>query len=412
MLYSASIQSSEARHVDPSFAVWISAINLTGFRNYDQLSLHFDGQPVVLVGANGAGKTNLMEAVSLLAPGRGLRRANTAQLQRRSPVSATAAGWSISARIETPEGPFQAGTGMRAEDISEKPRRQIRIDGVDQPQMALAERLAVSWLTPEMDDVLASSASERRRFLDRLVIAFDPAHTGRLQRYEKAARQRNRLLDDKIVDDHWFDALEVEMASSGVAIIAARKALVEALDQEAALPVPAFPSARLVLEGAADDWLDNMPAVDVEDRLREEARMARQRGERNLPGAAASLLRVFHSDTGQEAGLSSTGEQKALVISVILAHARLQARRLGKPPVLLLDDIASHLDRYRREALFELAAGLKGQVWFSGTDLGLFAPMLGQAQVISLSSGRVAENADDTAPIMSAPIKRSLPDEQ
>ena len=153
MLYSASIQSSEARHVDPSFAVWISAINLTGFRNYDQLSLRFDGQPVVLVGANGAGKTNLMEAVPLLAPGRGLRRANTAQLQRRSPVSATAAGWSISARIETPDGPFQAGTGMRAEDISEKPRRQIRIDGVDQPQMALAERLAVSWLTPEMDDV-------------------------------------------------------------------------------------------------------------------------------------------------------------------------------------------------------------------------------------------------------------------
>ena len=170
---------------------------------------------------------------------------------------------------------------MRAEDISEKPRRQIRIDGVDQPQMALAERLAVSWLTPEMDDVLASSASERRRFLDRLVIAFDPAHTGRLQRYEKAARQRNRLLDDKIVDDHWFDALEVEMASSGVAIIAARKALVEALDQEAALPVPAFPSARLVLEGAAEDWLDNMPAVDVEDRLREEARV--------WPASAASV---------------------------------------------------------------------------------------------------------------------------
>ena len=134
---------------------------------------------------------------------------------------------------------------------------------------------------------------ERRRFLDRLVIAFDPAHTGRLQRYEKAARQRNRLLDDKIVDDHWFDALEVEMASSGVAIIAARKALVEALDQEAALPVPAFPSARLVLEGAAEDWLDNMPAVDVEDRLREEARMARQRGERNLPGQRQACCVFF-----------------------------------------------------------------------------------------------------------------------
>ncbi|MGC6485770.1 MAG: DNA replication/repair protein RecF [Candidatus Puniceispirillales bacterium] len=395
MLYSASIQAREASHVDPCFSVWVSGISLTGFRNYDQLSLAFNGQPVVLAGANGAGKTNLMEAISLLAPGRGLRRAKTARLKRQSPLSGPPEGWSISARIETPDGPFQAGTGIRADDDAENPRRVIRLDGVDQSQMALAERLAVSWLTPEMDGVLAGSPSERRRFLDRLVIAFDPAHAGRLQRYDKAARQRNRLIDDKITDDHWFEALETEMASSAVAIIAARKALVAALDQEAAEPLPAFPSARLRLDGDAEAWLDAMPAVDVEDRLRDEARMARRRGDRSLPGASASLLRVTHSGTGQEAELSSTGEQKALVISVILAHARLQGQRLGKPPLLLLDDIASHLDRHRREALFELAAGLEGQVWFSGTDLGLFAPMLGQAQVISLSSGRVVDAPED-----------------
>lgn len=395
MLYSATIQPTEDTHFDPSFSVWVSSISITGFRNYDALSLSFSGQPVVLVGANGAGKTNLMEALSLLAPGRGLRRAKTARLQRQSPLTGAAAGWSISARVETPEGPFQAGTGVLSEGAGESPRRVVRIDGVDQSQMALAERLAVSWLTPEMDSVLAASPSEKRRFLDRLVIAFDPAHAGRLQRYEKAARQRSRLIEDRISDDHWFDALEMEMASSAVAIIAARKALVAALDTEAAEPVLAFPSARLTLEGEAETWLDKMPAVDVEDRLREEARLARKRGDRALPGASASLLRVFHSGTGQDAELSSTGEQKALVISIILAHARLQSQRLGKPPLLLLDDIASHLDRRRRESLFELAAGLKGQVWFSGTDLGLFAPMLGQAQVVSLSSGRVSEKPDD-----------------
>jgi DNA replication and repair protein RecF len=395
VLYSASIQPRESTHVDPYFSVWVSAISLTGFRNYDQLSLALNGQAVVLAGANGAGKTNLMEAVSLLAPGRGLRRAKTTRLQWQSPVSESTQGWSISARIQTPEGSFQAGTGVMADDTAEKPRRIIRVDGVDQSQIALAERLAVSWLTPEMDFVLAASPSERRRFLDRLVIAFDPAHAGRLQRYEKATRQRSRLIEDGISDNNWFDAVETEMATSAVAIIAARKALVEALDQEAGVPVPAFPSARLALDGEAEAWLDSMPAVDVEDRLREEAQMARQRGDRSMPGATASLLRVYHSDTGQEAELSSTGEQKALVISVILAHARLQEQRLSKPPLLLLDDIASHLDSYRREALFELAAGLKGQVWFSGTDLGLFAPMLRHAQVISLSSGRVVEGLNN-----------------
>lgn len=398
MLYSATIQPGESQTDHAPFDVWIAGLSLNGFRNYDTFSVQLDGAPVVLVGANGAGKTNLMEAISLLAPGRGLRRAKTEQFKRRSPVSSGAQGWSISAHIETPDGPFQAGTGVIADhalDLQprdnqprDNQRRVIRIDGIDQSQMALAERLAVSWLTPEMDDVLAASPSERRRFLDRLVIAFDPAHTGRLQRYEKAARQRNRLLENQTGDEHWFEALESEMASSGVAIIAARQALVSALDQEASEPLPAFPSARLSLAGEAERWLETMPAVDVEDRLRQEARQARRNGSKTLPGAAASMLEVYHSGTGQEAELSSTGEQKALVISVILAHARLQARRLGKPPILLLDDIASHLDRHRRETLFELAGELKGQVWFSGTDLGLFAPMLGRAQVISLSSGR------------------------
>lgn len=388
---------AETASAQAETTVWLARLSLQGFRNYDTVSLQLGPGPVVLTGANGAGKTNLMEAVSLLAPGRGLRRAKTAQLMRRSPVSATSgegrAQWSVAAQVETADGPVRAGTGIPTEHQGETQRRVIRIDGEPSSQMELAERFAVSWLTPEMDQVLAAAPSERRRFLDRLVIAFDPAHTGRLQRYDKAARQRSRLLDDGVADATWLEALESEMATSGVAIIAARKAMVDALDREAALPLPAFPSARLRLEGEAEAWMDTMPAVDVEDRIRAEAKQARQRGEKSMPGASASQLVAIHSGTGQEAELSSTGEQKALVISVILAHARLQARRLGRPPLLLLDDIASHLDMVRRNALFDLTMELSGQVWFSGTDASMFNGILAKGQHVPIAGGRVMENA-------------------
>ena len=373
--------------------IWLAELALEGFRNYDSLRLPLDHRPVVLTGPNGAGKTNLMEAVSLLAPGRGLRHAKTAQLPRRSRLAGGDAGdgaWAVSARVETSDGPFQAGTGIAGDAEAEKPRRSVRIDGEAASQAELAERIAVSWLTPEMDQVLASSPSERRRFLDRLVMAFDPAHSGRLKRYEKAARQRNRLLDGGGGDTVWFDALEAEMASSGVAIVAARKALVEALDRETSVPVPAFPSARLRLEGRAEEWIDRMPAVDVEDRIREEASALRQAGEKTVPGAAESLLVATHSGTGQDAELSSTGERKALVVSVVLGHARLQTRRLVRPLLLLLDDIASHLDEHRREALFEMAADMPGQVWFSGTDAGDFGTVLASGQHVPIEDGRVA----------------------
>lgn len=383
------MRSEDLQH---STDVWLAQLTLSGYRNYDTVSLALDHRPVVLTGPNGAGKTNLMEAISLLAPGRGLRRAKTAQLARQPQPAANADQpnpWSVAARVETPEGPVQAGTGVLAENLTENSRRVVRIDGEFSSQMELAERFAVSWLTPEMDQVLAAAPSERRRFLDRLVIAFDPAHSGRLQRYDKAARQRGRLLDEGQGDAAWLEALEAEMAASGVAIIAARKALVDALDREAAQPVPVFPSARLELDGEAEGWMDAMPAIEVEDRIRAEARSARARGDKTMPGASASVLIARHSGTGQQAELSSTGEQKALVISVVLAHARLQARRLRRPPVLLLDDIASHLDARRREALFELACDLDGQVWFSGTDAAMFDKVLSKGQHVPIAGGRL-----------------------
>ena len=185
------------------------------------------------------------------------------------------------------------------------------------------------------------------------------------------------------------------MAASGVAILAARMALVEALDREASLPVPVFPSARLHLEGEAEEWMQTMPAIDVEDRIRMEAKAARQRGEKSIPGASASVLVATHSGTGQDAELSSTGEQKALVISVILAHARLQSKRLRRPPILLLDDIASHLDERRRNALFDLTGELAGQVWFSGTDEAIFETLIKTGQHIPIAAGRMVPSHAD-----------------
>jgi DNA replication and repair protein RecF len=401
----ASIQAS------PSEQVAAAVVRLGNFRNYINLDLAIAPGPVVLYGPNGAGKTNIMEALSLLAPGRGLRRAKANALayqprrqrdalcqhqERQHQEQGKMPTWSVSAEIVTKDGPIRCGTGTMVQDNGEMGRRVVKVNGEFSSQTTLAEHFAVSWLTPDMDDVLAAPPSERRRFLDRMVIAFDPAHAGRLQRYEKLYRQRSRLIEEGQSDESWYTVLEAQMAESGIAIIAARQALVDALDEEASLAVPVFPSARLFLEGEAEDWLRTMPAIEVEDRLCNLARENRQHGHRNqgqvsIPGPMSSLFRVVHSATGVAAEMSSTGEQKALVISVVLAHARLQGKRLRRPPILLLDDIASHLDEERRRALFELTAELQGQVWFSGTDLSAFTSMAASANVFLINDGQITQ---------------------
>lgn len=372
--------------------VTVASLKLGNFRNYAELSLEAEAGPVVLVGANGAGKTNIMEAISLLAPGRGLRRAKTNLLAHQPNAGGKASPvWSVAANIMTVDGPIRCGTGTVLQDNGDVGRRVVKLNGDYSSQNALAEHFAISWMTPDMDDVLASAPSERRRFLDRLVIAFDPAHAGRLQRYEKLYRQRNKLLDEGHQDAGWYDVLEAQMAESGMAVIAARQALVDALDREAAEPMPMFPSAKLFLEGDAEEWLRTMPSVEVEDRIRDVAKANRLAGNSTMPGPMNSVLNVVHSATGKSAELSSTGEQKALVISIILAHARLQSARLMRPPILLLDDIASHLDLPRRQALFELTAELTGQVWFSGTDLSSFSAMTVAPNVIEIEAGHIAQ---------------------
>ena len=393
--------------------VWVRKAHLTRFRNYEDAAFGFDARPVILLGSNGAGKTNLMEAISLLAPGRGLRRAGHEQFCKIGAVAESGWQWAVSCEVVTDSGAFQFGTGVEAgaetpaQAGDENARRVVRMDGAPAPQMAVASRVGISWLTPSMDGVLASAAGERRRFLDRLVIAFDPAHAGRLTRQARALRQRNHLLEEG-GEAGWLAGLEHELAAASVAIIAARLALVSALNYETSMSAASagagatgtatggatastaagsFPAARLRLCGEVEDWLGAMPAVDVEERISIAARDARQRGETSMPGAHQSFLEVRHAHTGLVAESSSTGEQKALVISVILAHARLQNQRLGRPVILLLDDIVAHLDAERRLALFAETAGLAGQVWFSGIDHASFAPIARDATLINLEDG-------------------------
>ena len=383
-------------------AVWVRGAHLTRFRNYDDAAFTFEARPVILLGSNGAGKTNLMEAISLLAPGRGLRRATHEQICKIGADAESGWQWAVACdvvsdvanNVANDSGAFQFGTGVMGgvEMGDENCRRVVRMDGAPASQMAVASRVGISWLTPSMDGIFAAAPREKRQFLDRLVIAFDPAHAGRLTRQARAMRQRHRLLEEG-GEEGWLVAIEHELAAASVAIIAARLALVSALNYETSAgaggaTASGFPAAQLRLCGAVEDWLGAMPAVDAEERISHTAREMRQRGETTMPGAHQSFLEVRHAHTGLVAESSSTGEQKALVISVILAHARLQNQRLGRPVILLLDDIVAHLDAERRLALFAETAKLAGQVWFSGIDHASFAPIARDATVVHLEHGR------------------------
>ena len=367
-----------AIEADRGYGVWIRQLSLSRFRSYESADIALDNKAVVLVGANGSGKSNMLEAISLLAPGRGMRRAKSDHWPHQPTTPSIASHdesgwqWAVSADIAVDDTVLRAGTGQSAGAA----RRAVRLNGTPASQNQLAECIAVSWLTPDMDAVLAASPRERRRFLDRLVIAFDAAHAGRLSRYEKGMRERNKILEGEVKGDGaWLDAIEQDLATTGVAICAARLALTAALNAESAIPQPLFPTARLSLHGEVEDWLATMPAIDAEDRMRRLAAERRDPAAASMPGPHNTLCVAVHSATGREGGQSSTGEVKALLISIILAHARLQAKRLVRPPILLLDDITAHLDDGHRQALFDLTAELGGQVWFTATDAGLFDPI-------------------------------------
>ena len=385
---------------DPGVQTQLLSLSVQNFRNYDACRIEIDAPKVLLLGENGAGKTNLMEAVSLLAPGRGLRRAKAEHLPR---VGAPAADWAVSARLVGAGEPVTIGTGVQSEMIGgrdggrEGGRRIMRRDGETVSQAEIGRMFSVSWLTPRMDGIFIDSPGARRRFLDRLVIAFDPAHIGRTSRYEKMLRERATLLSEGRGDDAWFNAIEASLAESAVAVTAARQALIADLNAEAANGWFGFPGVALGLEGQVESWLSDSSALAAEDRFIEEARHRRQSGDAGLAGPHASDMTAANSQSGVPAHLASTGQQKALLIAVVLAHARLQARRLKRPPVLLLDDVVAHLDIARRAALFDAVDAVGGQTWFSGTDEDDFTGLDAQPVRIEASDGtaRIIQSEDN-----------------
>jgi DNA replication and repair protein RecF len=337
----------------------IDRLTLTDMRSYSTLAIAPGPGLVVLTGPNGAGKTNILEAVSLLTPGRGLRQVTLGEIAR----SDGPGGFAIAARLAAAGGPVDIGTGTSA---AAPERRQVRINGAGATTAALGEWLALLWLTPAMDRLFLESAGGRRRFLDRLVLALEPAHAGHAARYEAAMRARNKLLaDPDSADAAWLSALEAGMAEHGLALAGARERTVTALAARLAgqLAGP-FARAGLALEGWRSD--DDLAVILKRSRGRDAA------AGRTLAGPHRADLIVTHLDKSQPAGRCSTGEQKALLLGIILAHADLVAERRGERPILLLDEVAAHLDPLRRAALFDRLGAAGGQVWMTGTEDTLF----------------------------------------
>ena len=346
----------------------VSRLALTDFRSYADALIEPGPGFVILTGDNGAGKTNVLEAVSLLSPGRGLRGASLSEVARTSGPG----GFAVAARL----GDVEIGTGTTA---AAPERRQVRINGASASATALSEWLSILWLTPAMDRLFQEAAGGRRRFLDRLVLALTPGHAVHAARYEAAMRARNKLLAEERPDADWLGALEARMAEHGTALSEARRAAVDALSGRLAnSPEGPFARPALSLEGG-DENLSDL----ARSRTRDAA------AGRTLIGPHRADLAVTHVGKGQPAALCSTGEQKALLLSIVLAHADLVAERAGRRPILLLDEVAAHLDPSRREALFERLGAGGGQVWMTGTERSLFDGVRGGANWFDVTDGRI-----------------------
>ncbi|WP_337270622.1 DNA replication/repair protein RecF [Oryzifoliimicrobium ureilyticus] len=367
-------------------------LTLTDFRNYQSAGLVLEGRHVVLTGDNGAGKTNLLEAISFLSPGRGLRRAAYLDVIRND----AAAGFSIFAKIDGMEGEVDIGTGVEA--LDESAARRLRINGTAAKTIdELTEHLRVLWLTPAMDGLFTGGSSDRRRFLDRLVLSIDPAHGRRASDFERAMRGRNRLLSEGRFDPSWLAGIEEQMASLGIAMALARQEMLDLLAHliEATRDASPFPSASLSLSGFMDEGLSR-PAVDLEEEyaaMLAEGRYRDAAAGRTLTGPHRADVLVLHREKQMDAARCSTGEQKALLVGLVLAHARLVANLTGFAPVLLLDEIAAHLDEGRRAALFDLVDGLGGQAFMTGTDRAMFSSLGERAQFINVADGSLSSEA-------------------
>ena len=369
----------------------IRRVQLHEFRNYQSLDLRVDASQIALVGENGAGKTNLLEAISFLAAGRGLRRADLGDVPR----AGSAGGWAVAATFSTADGEVEMGTGTEPAE----PGRKYRLDRrTASSATAFADYVRIVWLTPAQDGLFSGPAGDRRRFLDRLVLAVDPQHGSRVNSLERALRQRNRLLEEDTIDRVWASAIEREIAEIGVAVAAARY---ETISRLAALiehqrdDASPFPHAIVSLDGEIETRVAGEPAMTTEDWFRERLAETRQRDRaagRTLTGPQTCDLKVMHGPKGMAADRASTGEQKALLIGLILAHALLVSEMSGIAPIILLDEVAAHLDPGRRAALYQRLVEMEGQVWMTGTDSALFTALPADSLVLQVQSGNVSDH--------------------
>lgn len=366
----------------------VTGLRLHHFRNYESLEIEAAGKNIVLTGANGAGKTNLLEAISLLVPGRGLRKAQLAEIDRQ-PGSQP---WVVSATVNGMQGECQLGTGHE-EAGGYNDKRLVKIDGdMSRSQAELARHISMLWLTPQMEQLFNQGTSESRRFLDRLVYSFDADHASRINAYDYAMRERNRLLQDTY-DPHWLDTLEQTMAESGTAIAQARLDTLASLNHAISLSDSPFPKAHIEVDGTVETLLQTgMTALAAEHRFKEllqESRRQDAAAARSLLGTHRSLLKVTHLEKQLPAEACSTGEQKILLLSIVLAQAKAAALWKQVVPILLLDDVSAHLDSIRRQQLFDEIGEIGAQVWMTGTEVDFFSKLRGKALFFHVDNARL-----------------------
>ncbi|MFI5014655.1 MAG: DNA replication/repair protein RecF [Hyphomicrobiales bacterium] len=370
----------------------VTRLRLTDFRSFARLDAKFEPMLIALCGENGVGKTNLLEALSLLAPGRGLRRASLGEMSRIGGSGAFA----VVAHLEGADGSTVLGTGIEPQAGSSNPTRRVRVNGAPASSSGVfSEHLRLVWMTPAQDGLFNGPPGDRRRFVDRLVLAIDPRHAARAAALEQALRSRNRLLEEARADHAWLDAVERQIAELGIAVASARRETVERLASLIAArrdEASPFPFAELALTGETDALVVEHSAIEAEDRMRQALRQTRARDRaagRTLTGPQTSDLSVRHGPKGIDAASASTGEQKALLIGLVMAHAHLVAQMSGMAPLVLLDEVAAHLDPSRREALFAALVTLGGQVFMTGADRALFGDLPVGAKLFTVTPGEV-----------------------
>lgn len=375
----------------------ISSLTLSGFRNYGYARMEISPSPVIITGENGAGKTNILEAISLLSAGRGLRRAKLSEIDKITPTAnrqPLTNYWAVSATASGRQGEVKIGTGRDAENVDNADRRIIKIDGkIVKSNTELARHLSIIWLTPQMEQLFNEGTSAARKFLDRLVFSFDAEHASRSNEYEYNMRERNKLLQSMRYDDTWLSVLEQKMAGCAVAIAGARILTCEHVNYTISSSSLSFPKAYVDVSGFAENLLKSgKTSLEVEEELKNAYKNGRSQDAatgRTLTGVHRSEFKVTHLTKNMLAENCSMGEQKALMLSIVLAQARSGARWHGITPIILLDEVAGHLDAGKRAELFEEIRDTGAQVWMTGTDISSFSELQGKAQFFKVEGGDI-----------------------